>query len=252
MTASRKPINFEKLHKQRESVLAKQLSSFLQKDALVSLHISLRLSRNPHLNLDATKMKCVVIAVLFAVLLHYSITVPLNNRKLTRKLRIEISSIRNTLIDQGLISPDRQSGFVLLGDADTKYFQRPHVNTNLVISRKIYRRIYDMRNQYDNFLAALPLNPQTHSEDILLDEFAPRLYNAYRDRHGHAPQFILLYSYYVPCTRCTERILNIKQSSPYRNMRWFVAYTNDNYGYPGQAQQSVNRMEQSSIHIIRV
>lgn len=197
-------------------------------------------------------MKCVVIAVLFAVLLHYSITVPLKSSKLKIKLSIEIHSIRKALIARDLISPDRQFGFILLGDADTTYFQRPFVNTNLVISNWTNATIDDMREQYDNFLAAFPFKRHTHSEDILLEEFNPRLYNAYINKHGHAPRFILLYSYLVPCTRCTERILNIKQSSPYSNMRWFVAYTNDTYGNPGQAQQSVNRMEQSGIRIIHV
>lgn len=193
-----------------------------------------------------------VTSVIFVALLHCCITEPLNDGELTTQLSLEISSIRNTLIHKRLISPDRQSGFVLLGDADSTYFRHPHVNTNLVISSRTLPRIDNMRNQYDNFLAALPIEKHTHSEDILLEELNPRLYNAYRDKHGHSPQFILLYSYYVPCTRCTERILNIKQSSPYSNMRWFVAYTNDNYGYPGQAQQSVNRMQQSGIRIIRV
>ena len=86
------------------------------------------------------------------------------------------------------------------------------------------------RGRYRNYVSARPrLTCQgsvVHSEITLLQEL-PHLWEAFVASYGHAPCYIILYSWMMPCPYCTERICQTLQNTMYENTSVIIAYTID-------------------------
>ena len=78
---------------------------------------------------------------------------------------------------------------------------------------------------YNNYLAARP-NNGVHSEIQILDRL-DSLYNAYKAKHnGQSPKALLLYSWIVPCKKCTDELIVKLTSEPFKSIPTkVVAYT---------------------------
>lgn len=92
----------------------------------------------------------------------------------------------------------------------------------------------DVRN-YGNYLAARPAIIDTraravHSERQLLYH-SRDLWNAYLNRFHRTPNFLLLYSWIMPCENCTNEIINTLNQQPFQNIEHrVVAYTVEGTG----------------------
>ena len=82
--------------------------------------------------------------------------------------------------------------------------------------------------QYGNYIAARPTSKSWHSEEeIFGNHNSPfsQLWNAYVKYNGSPPKCILLYSWNLPCSRCTDVIIRSLNVSMYRCTSVIVAHT---------------------------
>ena len=106
---------------------------------------------------------------------------------------------------------------------------------------------------YDNYLAARP-NNGVHSEIQILDRL-DSLYNAYKAKHnGRPPKALLLYSWIVPCTGCTDKIIAKLTSEPFKSIQTkVVAYTTCGTYVPGcNVNETKNKFKNTGIDLIRI
>ena len=79
------------------------------------------------------------------------------------------------------------------------------------------------RGKFGNYIVARPHNGQD-AEIVILRQFET-LWEAYIHKNGEQPHSILLYSWLMPCTKCTEMIINTLAR---RGATVTVAYTSRN------------------------
>ncbi len=80
---------------------------------------------------------------------------------------------------------------------------QPHVNSNNIFSPS--------RNNFHNYIVARPKREgqrPRHAEEILLDEFNDLWHSYCTKNPGQCPNGIVLYSWIMPCTECTEKLIN--------------------------------------------
>ena len=108
---------------------------------------------------------------------------------------------------------------------------------------------------YGNYLAAQPNRKGKHSEIQILDRLDD-LYNQYKVIHdGQPPEALLLYSWIVPCEKCTDAIVAKLTSEPFNSIPTkVIAYTI--LGTKAKCRCDVeytkNKLEITGIDLLRV
>ena len=79
-------------------------------------------------------------------------------------------------------------------------------------------------SSYGNYIAARP-NNGVHSEIQILNRL-DSVYNAYKGKYNQAPKALLLYSWIVPCKKCTDELVAKLTKEPFKSIPVkVVAYT---------------------------
>ena len=85
-------------------------------------------------------------------------------------------------------------------------------------------------SHYGNYIVARP-NSSWHSEEEIFVKYSSinspfsQLWNAYMRRNGSTPKCVLLYSWNLPCSRCTNVIIRSLNDSMYRCTSVILAYS---------------------------
>ena len=135
----------------------------------------------------------------------------------------------------GLVLPDHQQFAVAIFQPNTNWLlfryspSKDGDGEKPVINPKCPRSPPDPAT-YNNYLAARP-DSGVHSEIQILDRLG-ELYNAYlRNHKNQAPKALLLYSWIVPCIKCTDRIVDTFEKKPFADIPTkVVAYTTNGGG----------------------
>lgn len=226
-------------------------------------------------------MKVLVVSVLLAVLL-YCHGGSITKKQVTKRQHYNIEDelvklaihIKSSLFQKKLINATSQFGFLLLGDNSHTYFQNFKLPAELKLLLITKPDQIMNHSLYDNFLASRPFESTNtykypkrprlkdmHSEDILLAEL-PALVSKYTEKHRHSPDFILLYSYYMPCDVCTDKIINNfgninRTVSENTSPLWFVAYKlrkSNRAKYINEKNTIINtkKLEDNGIRVLHV
>ena len=87
------------------------------------------------------------------------------------------------------------------------------------------------KEDYGNYIVARPFSSNYNSEEEIfgknsvIDSPFSHLWNTYIERSGAYPKCILIYSWNLPCTRCTEAIIRSLGEEPYNSVSVIVAHT---------------------------
>ena len=114
---------------------------------------------------------------------------------------------------------------------------RDHLGSPLVNSN--YQRCPNSATDYNNYIVARP-EYNSHAEKALLDELDP-LWSAFVASNGRPPKHIVLYSWMIPCTECTELIINILCCKRYKSVGKIVAYRRKIWSELSAEENNVNR-----------
>ena len=82
--------------------------------------------------------------------------------------------------------------------------------------------------QYGNYIVARPISSSCHSEEeIFENRNSPfsQLWSAYVKHNGSPPKCVLLYSWNLPCSHCTDVIIRSLNDDTYRCTSVIVAHT---------------------------
>ena len=104
-----------------------------------------------------------------------------------------------------------------------------------------------------NYIAARPDRNKNktsyrHAEQFLLDKQRILIRN-YTQNHGQQPQLIVLYSWLMPCSNCTTRIIKTFKNCRTRVM---VVYTSHSQAKTVNMKRDKKILEQANITVIRV
>ena len=84
---------------------------------------------------------------------------------------------------------------------------------------------------YGNYIAARPDSVSCHSEEEIFRKYSSinspfrELWTAYMSHNGSTPKCVLLYTWQLPCTRCTDVIIRSLNDDMYRCTSVIVAHT---------------------------
>ena len=83
---------------------------------------------------------------------------------------------------------------------------------------------------YGNYIVARPSSSSCHSEEEIFGKYSlnipfSQLWSAYVKHNGSPPKCVLLYSWYLPCSRCTDVIIRTLNDSMYSCTSVIVAHT---------------------------
>ena len=84
---------------------------------------------------------------------------------------------------------------------------------------------------YGNYIVARPVDNSYHSEEEIFGKYSStnspfiQLWNSYIRYNGTPPKCILLYSWNLPCSRCTDLIIHSLEEPPYDTTSVIVAHT---------------------------
>ena len=84
---------------------------------------------------------------------------------------------------------------------------------------------------YGNYIAARPDSVSCHSEEEIFGKYSSinspfrELWTAYMSHNGSTPKCVLLYTWQLPCTRCTDVIIRSLNDDMYRCTSVIVAHT---------------------------
>ena len=87
------------------------------------------------------------------------------------------------------------------------------------------------RTEYGNYIVARPLSNSYHSEEEIFGQHSvtdspfSHLWSAYVKHSGAYPKCILIYSWNLPCSRCTDVIVRSLREGPYNRVGVIVAHT---------------------------
>ena len=86
-------------------------------------------------------------------------------------------------------------------------------------------------SSYGNYVVARPIDNCNHSEEEIFGKYSnsgspfTQLWNAYINNNGAIPSCVLLYSWNLPCSRCTDVIIRAFEESPYNQTKVIVVHT---------------------------
>ena len=149
------------------------------------------------------------------------------NKNQLRKL-VRNSFVRN-FQNGGLVRDDRTQFAVAALLPDTQWRNFRYIPSNSGGQKPIIDKQNSLSppkaSTYNNYLAARPTR-RKHSETQILDRLDD-LYNKYKANHGgQSPQVLLLYSWIVPCKKCTDDIVAKLTNEPFNSIPTkVVAYT---------------------------
>ena len=125
----------------------------------------------------------------------------------------------------------------------------PHAWCNTPLVNNKYS--YFPRHNLKNYLVARP-DKGHHCEKILLDQ-EYQLWNAYTEDHPRGPRCILLYSWLLPCSECTSKILTYHSNISAPRPKMVVAYTVWWCEVTeAENQRNIERMQQAGIIIKKI
>ena len=84
---------------------------------------------------------------------------------------------------------------------------------------------------YGNYIAARPDSVSCHSEEEIFGKYSSinspfrQLWTAYTSHNGSTPNCVLLYTWQLPCTQCTDVIIRSLNDNMYRRTSVIVAHT---------------------------
>ena len=84
---------------------------------------------------------------------------------------------------------------------------------------------------YGNYITARPISNSWHSEEEIFGKYSSinspfsQLWSAYMRHNGSPPKCVLLYTWNLPCSRCTDVIIRSLNDSMYRCTSVIVAHT---------------------------
>ena len=87
------------------------------------------------------------------------------------------------------------------------------------------------RADYGNYIVATPISNSYHSEEVLFgwnsvnNSPFSHLWSTYVKQTGACPKCILIYSWNLPCSRCTDVIIRSLREEPYNRVSVIVAHT---------------------------
>ena len=87
------------------------------------------------------------------------------------------------------------------------------------------------RTEYGNYIVARPLSNSYHSEEEIFGQHSvtdspfSHLWSSYVKHADAYPKCILIYSWNLPCSRCTEVIIRSLREEPYNKVGVIVAHT---------------------------
>ena len=126
-------------------------------------------------------------------------------------------------------------------------FRAPGHTTHLV--DKTYS--YFPRHNLKNYLVARPDGDgRHHCEKILLDH-EDQLWNAYRKDHPTGPKCIILYSWLLPCSECTSKILTY-HAHICPAVKLIVVFTSGCYRDESENRHNIARMQEAGIDVHKV
>ena len=106
-------------------------------------------------------------------------------------------------------------------------------------------------NRYGNYIVARFESCEYHSEEVVFgpkyDNPFSQLWSAYVHENNNEPKAIIMYSWNLPCRRCTELIVNILSEEQYSasGVRVLIAYSriwDSEEGYPYVAERNKETM----------
>ena len=146
----------------------------------------------------------------------------------------------------GVITPhfkgQRLSGYqfavvLLLSDSDYNNIANvcfdPSDGYGQPLLDKTYPLMPKSASSYGNYIVARPRDNCNHSEEEIFGKYSnsrspfSQLWNAYanRNRYHAIPSCVLLYSWNLPCSRCTDVIIRAFEESLYHQTKVIVAHT---------------------------
>ena len=124
-------------------------------------------------------------------------------------------------------------------------FQAPQHATGYV--NKKYP--YFPRGDLKNYLVARPNNGR-HCEEILLDQ-EYRLWDAYEEDHPTGPRCIILYSWLLPCSDCTRKIITYHTHTR-PAVELIVVFTSACYQDESENLNNITQMQEAGIDVHKV
>ena len=85
--------------------------------------------------------------------------------------------------------------------------------------------------KYGNYIVARPSSNSCHSEEEIFGPYSvnnspfSHLWSAYVESNGAYPKCVLIYSWNLPCSRCTKAIIRSLGEEPYNSVSVIVAHT---------------------------
>ena len=124
---------------------------------------------------------------------------------------------------------------LLLSEKDFKNINRTIFNPSNTSGKPITDNTHSSmpQNSADNgnYIVARPENDSYHSEELIFGQYSvegslfSRLWRAYVNNNGANPRYVLIYSWNLPCSRCTEVIIRSFREEPYNHTNVIVAHT---------------------------
>ena len=126
---------------------------------------------------------------------------------------------------------------VLLSESDFDNICQTSFTPSDNLGRPILNKAFSVMPQdlkkYGNYVVARPSinSHQCHSEEAIFEKYSvidspfSHLWSAYVERNGAYPKCILIYSWNLPCSRCTEAIIRSLGEKPYNSVSVIVAHT---------------------------
>ena len=125
---------------------------------------------------------------------------------------------------------------ILLSKNDFENISRTRFTPNLrgkpILDKTVSVMPQD-HTKYGNYIVARPSSNSCHSEEEIFghqcsvtDSPFSHLWNTYVERnHGAYPKCIFIYSWNLPCSRCTDVIIRSLREEPYNRVSVIVAHT---------------------------
>ena len=204
--------------------------------------------------MTSSKQLCVVLPILL-------VTVVIVNQASAGQLQ--------TLVEDYFVPDFQHGGLVLQGHTqfaivaflpDTQWMKFLYTPSKNKDGQKLFIDLNSSlsppdKNQawYNNYLAARPYK-KVHSETQILERLN-NLYNQYKGKHRSPPQAMLLYSWIVPCMRCTHNLVAKLTSEPYKSIPTkVVAYTTN--GSKTKCKCDVNythkEFENTGVDVVKI
>ena len=117
------------------------------------------------------------------------------------------------------------------------------------------------RANYGNYLVATPISNSYHSEEVIFGLYSTNdgpfshLWNTYVEHNNGAyPKCILIYSWNLPCSRCTDVIIRSLGEEPYNRVSVILAHTRfwDRSESESQLKMSTQKLMSENITVEQV